>query len=63
MELFRWMDDENLQMVLDIINEWWGGVKIPRETLKARVASIYKKGDPKKPEKHLRKHLRNRKNT
>ena len=49
MELFKWLDDENLELVRAILNQWWRGETIPHEVLQARVASIYKKGDPRNP--------------
>ena len=47
-ELFKLMDDENLEWLTDILNEWWNDGDCPHESLKEFVTSIYKKGDPKK---------------
>jgi len=47
MEMFKLLDDENLQWVADILNKLWLNGECPSNVLKAFVASIYKKGDPK----------------
>jgi len=52
MEFYKWLDEENLCYVLDIINGWWREGTFPNEDLKALTASIYKKGDPKKQENY-----------
>ena len=51
-EFFKWLDDENLNFVLSVINTWWNAGSFPEAKLKAFVASIYKKGDPKKQENY-----------
>ena len=45
MKLFKEMDDECLEAIVHILNQWWNEEDIPEETLKARVVLIYKKGD------------------
>ena len=40
MEAFKEMDDENLQKIVDLLNEWWENENIPEETLEARVVLI-----------------------
>ena len=47
MEVFKLMNDENLEVLVDIINEWWNQSTFPENLLNALVASLYKKGDPK----------------
>ena len=39
------MNDQNLNVILGIINEWWEHEQIPDEAMNARVVLIYKKGD------------------
>ena len=48
MELFKLLDNNNLQWLTDIYNQWWCSGECPTNLLRALVASIYKKGDPKK---------------
>ena len=45
METFKEMDDENLEHLLEMINEWWEKEDIPEEILQARIVMIFKKGD------------------
>ena len=45
MEIFKEMDEENLEEIKEILNYWWNNEKIPKEQLRARVVLIYKKGD------------------
>ena len=47
MEFFKWLDESNLGRVLELLNFWWENNIFPEDKLKAYVASIYKKGDPK----------------
>ena len=44
MEIFKEMDEENLEEILKLPNQWWKDEDIPTETLKARIVLIYKKG-------------------
>ena len=46
------MDDGSLEHVLGILNSWWKTEEIPTEALRARVVSIYKKGDTSKMENY-----------
>ena len=46
-EFYKWIDDDNLDYVLQLISKWWTTGTFPAEKLKALIASIYKKGDPK----------------
>ena len=41
MEAFKEMDDESLQKIIDLLNEWWENENIPEETLEARVVLIF----------------------
>ena len=52
MEFFIWLDEHNLQHILNMINEWWREGFFPEDKLRAMIASIYKKGDPKKQENY-----------
>jgi len=47
MEFYKWLNEENLEKVADLINYWWNNNYFPAEKLEAYIASIYKKGDPK----------------
>ena len=46
-ELFKWLDNDNLNSVLTVLNCCWTTGTFPRDKLRALVASLYKKGDPK----------------
>ena len=39
------MNDQTLEVILNIINEWWEQEQTPDEAMNARVVLIYKKGD------------------
>ena len=52
MELFKEMNNECLQEIANLLNQWWTEEDIPIETLKARVVLIYKKGDTGKYENY-----------
>ena len=45
-EFLKDLDEDNLAALADLIAEWWNTGDIPNEILNARVASLYKKGDP-----------------
>ena len=45
-DLIKELTEENLEEVLDLINECWTAGAIPENMLTARVASLYKKGNP-----------------
>jgi len=47
MEYFKWLDDEALAYIVKLINTWWNNGSFPEDKLKASIASIYKKGNPK----------------
>jgi len=51
-EFFKWLDEPNVNRVLNLINFWWASGAFPADKLKAHVASLYKKGDPKKQENY-----------
>ena len=46
------MNDTNLETLRGIINEWVRKEEWPEDISEANVQSIYKKGDPNKPEKY-----------
>ena len=46
-------NDELLEKLLELINEWWASGDIPDEITIARVVSIYNKGNPEKQERSL----------
>ena len=48
MELLKWLDKENRQLLLNMINSWWSSAAGPEELFLARVVPIYKKGDTDK---------------
>ena len=48
MEIFKILDADNLQWLVDILNDWWNQGECPANMLRATVASLFKKGDPKK---------------
>ena len=52
MELFKWMDAENRNFLLNIINHWWRHKQAPESIFRARVVSIFKKGDTDLPENY-----------
>jgi len=44
-EVFKEMDDVNLERILDILNSWWTQEEVPEDLLQSRVVLIFKKGD------------------
>ena len=46
------LDAECRQLLLELLNEWWNNESMTEEMDQARVASLYKKGDPKKQENY-----------
>ena len=44
-ELFKELDEPALTDVLQLINQWYEGARVPKEILQARVVLIFKKGD------------------
>jgi hypothetical protein len=51
-ELFKEMDDDMLDVIGEILNEWWRTESIQAEILKARVVMIFKKGSTSKLENY-----------
>ena len=45
MELIKWLDKDNREIVLNMINGWWSNEEAPNELFDARVVPIYKKGE------------------
>ena len=37
------MDEENLEAVRSVLNQWWNDENIPTEQLRARVVSFFQK--------------------
>ena len=52
MELFKEMNDECMEAIAELLNQWWNEEDIPTETLTARVVLIYTKGDTGKYENY-----------
>lgn len=52
MEYFKWLDDTALEFVRELINIWWNDGTFPEDKLRANIASIYKKGNPKLQENY-----------
>ena len=52
MELFKLMDAENRNLLLTIINHWWSNKQAPEAIFRARVVSIFKKGNTDLPENY-----------
>ena len=46
-EIYKCIDDTNLIAFAEIMTDMWNQEKMPNELAHARVASIYKKGDPR----------------
>jgi hypothetical protein len=44
-EFLKEMDDEALERVRALLNNWWGSEHIPEDVLRARVVLIFKEGD------------------
>ena len=51
-EISKEMDDESLEQVREMLNQWWRAEEIPEDALKARVVMIYKKGNTSKLENY-----------
>ena len=43
-ELFKALNEEALEIITEVMNEWWTNEKLEREALQARVVHLYKKG-------------------
>ena len=52
MELLKWLPDEMMPHLLYVLNTWWDSGQGPTDITHARVASIYKKGNPAKQENY-----------
>ena len=46
----KWLDEENLENLVSMLNNWWSSGTFPAAKLKAHTASIYKKGDSQNQE-------------
>ena len=53
MEIIKEMDDDNKELILELLNQWWENEEIPKEQLQARIALIFKKGSTDKFEKYI----------
>jgi len=51
-ESYTWLDEEALETILTLLNNWWRNIRFPMEKMKANIASIYKKGNPKSQENY-----------
>ena len=49
MDLFKYMDTENLGIVLELLNQWRKLEKYPDELTKADIVTIFKKGNVEDP--------------
>ena len=45
MELLKWLNAANRQLLLRLINSWWQSKEAPTELFLARVVLLFKKGD------------------
>ena len=48
-ELFKWLDEPNLEILRKLLNECWRLEEVPDIFTYANVASLFKKGDTKNP--------------
>jgi hypothetical protein len=48
-DILKDLDDTNRIFLYELLEQWWEIEKIPKHAQRARVASIYKKGNPKLP--------------
>ena len=46
-EVLKCLDEENLSEIATILTKYWNLEKVPEEMTKARVVSLYKKGNPR----------------
>jgi len=46
-ELVEMLDEDSKQLLLDTLNKWWETEQLEEEYCKAKIVSIFKKGDPK----------------
>ena len=47
-DLFKWLDDRNIHILTKMINVLWENKEVDNDFTKARVASLFKKGDHEK---------------
>ena len=47
-ELFKVLNDSNLEKIAEMYDKWWDTEAIPESATRAKVARIYKKGSPSK---------------
>ena len=47
LEILKEMNDEEMEDIMTLLNEWWESESIPDEVTLARVVLIFKKGDTK----------------
>ena len=45
-DILKGMNDENLDVIRQLINQWWTEQTIPEDLTLAKVVSLYKKGNP-----------------
>ena len=45
-DLVKDLEEDMLEALLELINQWWEQGAVPKDVLKAKVASLYKKGNP-----------------
>ena len=45
MELLKWLNNDNRESLLNMINSWWCLGEAPDALFKARVVPIFKKGE------------------
>ena len=46
-EVLKCLDDENLEEIAKILTVYWKQEEVPDEMTKARVVSLYEKGNPR----------------
>ena len=51
-EVLKCLDDENLSEIANILTEYWREEEVPDEMTRARVVSLYKKGNPRMQSNH-----------
>ena len=46
-EVLKCLDDENLEEIAKLLTVYWKQEEVPDEMTRARVVSLYKKGNPR----------------
>eukprot|EP00973_Karenia_brevis_P036392 5018779-Karenia_brevis.AAC.1 len=46
-EILKYLDEDNLEEIAEVLNLYWAEEKVPEELTHARVVSLYKKGNPR----------------